>query len=128
MRLSLRANPAAAFRRDGAFSFAAVGFSRAAGRVNLCLSGRFVSARYVRLVYRVRGVSQRRTRDCRSRDENWDLSPAGLYRDGVPPFSGCLSQRAGTLVDTRRVFQQFLPWFADDPQSGRLVTCRTSCG
>lgn len=129
VRLSLRANPAAAVRRDGTFSLAATGYSRAAGRMNLWLSGRFVSARYVRLVYRVRGIPARRSRDCRSRGGYWDLSPAGLYRGGVPPFSGCRSQRAGTLARNRtsRVFQQFLPWFADDPQSGGFVTHVYAC-
>jgi hypothetical protein len=109
VRLSLRGNPAAAVRRDGSFSFPAVGLSRTEGRVRLWLSGRFVSAQYARLFYRVRNSPQHRPQDCRSTHERYpDWSPAALYRDGKPPFSGCRSQRAGTLLrtDTGRIFQQ----------------------
>jgi hypothetical protein len=107
-KLSFRGNPAAVIRRDGTFGFAAVGSSRTEGRVRLWLSGRFVSAQYARLFYRVR-FPLRHRRDCRATHERYpDWSPAALYRDGKPPFSGCRSQRAGTLLrtDTGRVFQQ----------------------
>lgn len=106
VRLSFRRNPAAVVRRDGGFSFPAVGLSDTERRVRLWLSGRFVSAQYARLFYRVRNP-----RDCPPTHERYpDLSPAALYRDGKPPFSGCRSQRAGTLVHTGtgRVFQQLV--------------------
>jgi hypothetical protein len=109
VRLSLRRNPAAAVRRDGTFSFPAVESSRTAGRVRLWLSGRFVSAQHARLFYRVRELPRRRSPDCRSTHERYpDWSPAVLGLDGVPPFSGCQSQPAATLLrtDTGRVFQQ----------------------
>ena len=104
VRLSFRRNPAAVVRRDGSFSFSAVGLSDTERRVRLWLSGRFVSAQYARLFYRVRNPH-----DCPPTHERYpDLSPAALYRDGKPPFSGCRSQRAGTLLrtDTGRIFQQ----------------------
>lgn len=103
---SFRHNPAAVVRRDGSFSFPAVGLSDTKRPVRLWLSGRFVSAQYARLFYRVRNP-----RDCPRPHERYrDFSPAALYRDGQPPFSGCRSQRAGTLLrtDTARVFQQLV--------------------
>ena len=106
VRLSFRRNPAAVVRRDGSFSFPAVGLSDTERRVRLWLSGRFVSAQYARLFYRVRNP-----RDCPPTHERYpDLSPTALYRDGQAPFSGCRSQRAGTLLrtDTARVFQQLV--------------------
>lgn len=79
--------------------------------MRLWLSGRFVSGQYARLFYGVRDLPRRRSRDCRAtsrRYRNW--APAVLYRDGQPPFSGCRTQRAGTLLRTRtgRVFQQLI--------------------
>ena len=79
--------------------------------MRLWLSGRFVSAQYARLFYGVRDLPRHRSRDCRAtskRYRNW--SAAVLYRDGQPPFSGCRSQRAGTMLrtDTGRVFQQLI--------------------
>jgi hypothetical protein len=104
VRLSLRGNPLAVVRRGGGFSFPAVGLSDTKRRVRLWLSGRFVSAQYARLFYRVRDPQ-----DCPATDARYPaLSPAALYRDGKPAFSGCRSQRAGTLLrtDSGRVFQQ----------------------
>jgi hypothetical protein len=111
VRLNLRRNPDAVVHRDGSFGFHAVGVSDTEGRVRLWLSGRFASAQYARLFYGVRDFPRRRSRDCRAtsqRYRNW--SAAVLYRDGQPPFSGCRSQRAGTLLrtDTGRVFQQLI--------------------
>ena len=104
MTLSFRRNPDAAIRRDGRFRV-----SRLGGRRRFRLAGRFVTPRHVRLFYSARilprTVEGRGRVECRSTD--W-ASPAALYRDGIPPFSGCGSQRATTLLwaDTGRVFQQ----------------------
>jgi hypothetical protein len=59
----------------------------------------------------VRDFPRHRSPDCRTSHVRYrDWSPALLYRDGQPPFSGCRSQRAGTLLrtDTGRVFQQLV--------------------
>ena len=130
LKLALRANRAATVGRDGRFSFPAAGFSRASGRVRLWLAGRFVSARHARLFYRVRDLPRRGSRDCRSTHERYpDYSPAVLGLDGVPPFSGCRSQRATTLLrsDASRVFTQYAPSDESDPWSSGLVTHVYAC-
>ena len=129
-RLSLRGNRAARIRRDGSFSFAAAGSTHTAGRVHLWLSGRFASAQYLRLFYRVRDLPRHRAPDCRTTYRRYiDYSPAVLGFDGQPPFSGCTSQRAATLLrtDTGRVFQQYAPWDESDPWSGGFVTHVYAC-
>ena len=130
VKLSLRGNRAATVGRDGSFSFPAAGPTREAVRVHLWLSGRFVSAQHARLFYRVRDVPRRGSPNCRSTHERYpDWSPAVLGLEGVPPFSGCQSQRAATLLrtDTGRVFQQYAPWNESDPWSGGFVTHVYAC-
>jgi hypothetical protein len=82
--------------RDG--SFAATGRVGRLGRYRL--HGRFVTRDFARVVYTERRVRSGRL-VCRSRMK--------LYRNGVPPFSGCRSQRAHTdlWADSGRVFQQY---------------------
>jgi hypothetical protein len=85
---------AVAIGRDG--RFAAQG-RRGAARYRL--RGRFLTRGLARIGYAERLPSGRR--GCRSTMK--------LYRNGVPPFSGCRSQRAATHVwgETGRVFQQY---------------------
>jgi hypothetical protein len=103
VRLSFRRIPGAAIRRDGRFALA--GRNR---RGRYQLSGRFVSGQYGRLRYSARmrlPLGSERSQLCRSVEDDQMV----LYRNGTPPFSGCRSQRARTLLrtDTGRVFQQF---------------------
>lgn len=98
MKLSFRRKPGARIRRDGRFAVA--------GRTRMRryrLSGRFVTAQYGRLRY---SAQMRRPRRCQSVEDEYLIA---LYREGVPPFSGCRSQRAKTLARsaTGRVFQQY---------------------
>ena len=135
VKLSLHGNRAATIKRDGSFSFPAAGPTREAGRMRLWLSGRFVSAQYVRLFYRVRNSVRRHSPGCRATDERKpddrypDLSPVVLGLDGAPPFSGCRRQRAATLLrtDAARVFQQYAPWDASSPGSSGAVTHVYAC-
>jgi hypothetical protein len=77
-------------------------------RARYRLRGRFATPDFARIVYTERGLRSRRLL-CRSSMK--------LYRDGVPPFSGCRSQRAVTVLwgDTGRVFLQYA---AQRPGSG----------
>jgi hypothetical protein len=131
VRLSLRGNRAATVRRDGRFSFPAAGSTHNAGRVHLWLSGRFASRQYVRLSYRVRDLQRRRSPGCSSTHERYEpFSPVVLGLDGQPPFSGCRSQRAATLLrtDAARVFQQYAPWVESRPEfDGQVVTHVYAC-
>ena len=92
----VRLSPRVRIRRGGRFSLAD---GRGARRFRL--RGRFLTAGYARVAYRAR-VS-RRGRDCRTR------GTVSLYRNGEPPFSGCRTQRARTVLRTggARVFRQF---------------------
>jgi hypothetical protein len=78
--------------RDGHFSLAR---KRAGARLRL--RGRFISAGYVRLVYEAR------------RGRCVTSARVALYRAGVPPFSGCRSQRAERVLRAPhgRVFEQY---------------------
>jgi hypothetical protein len=69
-------------------------------RARYRLRGRFVSAEFARIVYTERRLRSRRV-VCRSAMK--------LYRNGVPPFSGCRSQRAATVLwgDSGRLFLQY---------------------
>jgi hypothetical protein len=69
-------------------------------RARYRLRGRFVTKDVARIVYTERRLRSRRL-VCRSAMK--------LYRNGVPPFSGCRSQRAHTdlWAATGRVFQQY---------------------
>jgi hypothetical protein len=82
--------------RDG--RFAATGRVGRVGRYRL--HGRFVTRDLARVVFIERHVRSGRL-VCRSSMK--------LYRNGVPPFSGCRSQRAHTdlWAASGRVFQQF---------------------
>jgi hypothetical protein len=64
------------------------------------LQGRFLTRESARIIYTERRVRSHRL-VCRS--------SMTLYREGVPPFSGCGSQRAVTVLrgDTGRVFLQY---------------------
>jgi hypothetical protein len=108
MRLSFPGDRDAAIRRDGSFKV-----SRKGQRRRFSLAGRFVSPRLARMSFRA-AIPRLVDRDygrsvCRT--EDW-VSPSVLYLNGVPPFSGCDTQRAYTLLstDTGRIFrQQFKP-------------------
>lgn len=108
MRLSFHGDRDATIRRDGSFQV-----SRKGQRRRFSLAGRFVSPQFARLSFRA-AIPRLVDRDygrsvCRA--EGGD-SPSALYLNGVPPFSGCDTQRAYTLLstDTGRIFrQQFKP-------------------
>jgi hypothetical protein len=98
LRLSFRGNPDARIQRDGSFKVA-----HRHGRIRFRLAGRFITSQEARLFYRA--SERRRLTVCRSGEGE---SPAALYRDGQPPFSGCRTQRARTLAstDAARIFEQ----------------------
>jgi hypothetical protein len=83
------------------------------------------------LFYRVRDLPRRRSPECRSTHGRFqDWSPALLGVDGEPPFTGCRSQRAATLLrtDTGRVFHQYAPWVEFSPEfGGAAVTHVYAC-
>ena len=87
--------PAVPVHRDGRFA-ASWGDADTRYRVR----GRFATPGVARLMYVQRDARSHRLA-CRF--------PMKLYRDGVPPFSGCRSQPAYTdlWADTGRVFQQY---------------------
>lgn len=104
MKLAFGRASGATIRRNGSFALAG-----GDGERRYRLSGRFLTADYARLVYRAsmpppRPVDRRRFERCRS-----GRASAVLYRNGEPPFSGCRSQRAATLLltSTGRVLQQY---------------------
>jgi hypothetical protein len=71
---------------------------RGVGRYRL--GGRFLTRHVARIVYTERRLRSRRV-VCRSAMQ--------LYRDGVPPFSGCRTQRAAPVLwgDSGRLFEQY---------------------
>ena len=87
-------------RRSGRFSLRD---RRGARRFRVV--GRFVSPRYARIAYRARAPrrGRGRRRSCRTSGR------VALYRNGEPPYSGCRTQRAKTVLRTAgaRVFRQF---------------------
>ena len=106
LKLSFSGRRGPKIRRDGSFALA----GREDGR-RYRLSGRFVTREYARLSFRARmllprPIDRRRYKTCRPEEGS---SPTALYRRGIPPFSGCRSQHALTLLatDTGRVFQQY---------------------
>ena len=92
----VRLSPRVRIRRGGRFSST----GRRGGR-SFRLRGRFLSPGYARVAYRAH--VRRRGRDCRTK------GTVELYRNGEPPFSGCGTQRAKTVLRTAgaRVFRQF---------------------
>jgi hypothetical protein len=106
LKLSFRGRRGLSVQQDGSFAVSGSGGGR-----RFRVSGRFVTPQYARLHYRARlllprGADRRRYKPCLSPVEE---SPAALYRGGIPPFSGCRTQRALTLVasETSRVLQQY---------------------
>jgi hypothetical protein len=106
-------------RRDGSFALrkrqrtrgpeVLAASARRRGPVRFRLRGRFQRNGAVRLVYRVRSTPRRPRNRARP---GVCVSPpqvARLYLDGKPPFSGCRSQPAWTLVQGKRgrVFTQW---------------------
>lgn len=69
--------------------------------VRFRLRGRFLRNGAVRLVYRVRSTPRRPRNRARPGVCVSPLQVARLYLDGRPPFSGCRSEPAWTLVDTK---------------------------
>ena len=117
VKLSLHGNRAATIKRDGSFSFPAAGPTREAGRMRLWLSGRFVSARYVRLFYRVRNSVRRHSPGCRATDER---KPDDRYPDLVA--SGARPRRRAAL---QRMPQAARHDASADRRCARLRAVRT---
>ena len=91
-------------RRDGSF---AVVTRR--GDLRYRLRGRFLSRGAARLVYRASITAQRPRNPRRPGRCKSPLTRVALFLDGEPPFGGCGSQRATTLVSspTGRLFAQY---------------------
>jgi hypothetical protein len=80
------------------------------GQLRYRLRGRFVVAGEARIAWRAR-TPPHHPKHRRHPGICKDSRIVTLYRNGQPPFSGCRSQRAKTLVEgpTGRVFEQYKP-------------------
>jgi hypothetical protein len=80
------------------------------GSVHYRLSGRFVMRNYARAYYRASSTPEHPRNRAHPGRCKTGRTKVALYERGVPPFSGCRSQRAKTDLrnDGGRVFEQLL--------------------